>query len=112
MTMQPSDRVEAVPPSGIRKFFEIAEERDDVISLGVGEPDFSTPWAARDAAIDSLRRGRTSYTANRGCDHSGRRLPRMSKDDSIFPTIRTAKSSSPREQAKPSTWPSGAYRSR
>ncbi|WP_255191359.1 aminotransferase class I/II-fold pyridoxal phosphate-dependent enzyme [Natronobeatus ordinarius] len=66
MTIEPARRVQAVPPSGIRKFFEIAEERDDVISLGVGEPDFSTPWAARDAAIASLERGRTSYTANRG----------------------------------------------
>ncbi|WP_290815977.1 aminotransferase class I/II-fold pyridoxal phosphate-dependent enzyme [Halovivax sp.] len=66
MTIEPSERVRAVGPSGIRRFFEIAEERDDVISLGVGEPDFSTPWAARDAAIHSLERGRTSYTANRG----------------------------------------------
>jgi aminotransferase len=62
----PSDRVAAVPPSGIRKYFELAEEADDVISLGVGEPDFSAPWAAREAAIDSLERGKTSYTANRG----------------------------------------------
>ncbi len=61
-----SDRIGRVPPSGIRKFFELAEEREDVISLGVGEPDFSAPWAARDAAIASLERGRTSYTANRG----------------------------------------------
>ncbi|WP_435360472.1 pyridoxal phosphate-dependent aminotransferase [Haloarchaeobius sp. DFWS5] len=66
MTMKVSDRVQSVPPSGIRKFFELAEERDDVISLGVGEPDFSAPWAARDAAIDALERGKTSYTANRG----------------------------------------------
>ncbi|RQG98147.1 pyridoxal phosphate-dependent aminotransferase [Natrarchaeobius oligotrophus] len=66
MTIELSDRVQAVPPSGIRRFFEIAEERDEVISLGVGEPDFSTPWAARDAAIASLERGKTSYTANRG----------------------------------------------
>lgn len=64
--MKPADRVDQVPPSGIRRFFELAEERDDVISLGVGEPDFSAPWAARDAAIHSLRRGKTSYTANRG----------------------------------------------
>jgi aminotransferase len=62
----PSDRVQAVPPSGIRRFFELAEEMDDVISLGVGEPDFTAPWAARDAAIASLERGQTSYTANRG----------------------------------------------
>ena len=61
-----SERVATVPPSGIRRFFELAEERDDVVSLGVGEPDFSAPWRARQAAIDSLERGRTSYTANRG----------------------------------------------
>ncbi len=66
MTFEVSDRVEQVPPSGIRRFFELAEEKDDVISLGVGEPDFSAPWAARDAAISALERGKTSYTANRG----------------------------------------------
>lgn len=66
MGIELSQRVQAVPPSGIRKFFELAEERDDVISLGVGEPDFATPWRARTAAIDSLERGKTSYTANRG----------------------------------------------
>ncbi len=64
--MKIADRVQQVPPSGIRRFFELAEEKDEVISLGVGEPDFSAPWAARTAAIDSLERGRTSYTANRG----------------------------------------------
>ena len=61
-----SRRARETPPSGIRRFFELAEEMDDLISLGVGEPDFSAPWAARSAAIDSLERGRTSYTANRG----------------------------------------------
>ncbi|AGB32210.1 class I and II aminotransferase [Natrinema pellirubrum DSM 15624] len=66
MSFELSDRVQTVPPSGIRRFFEIADERDDVISLGVGEPDFATPWAARDAAIASLEQGKTSYTANRG----------------------------------------------
>ena len=66
MTLRPAERVQQVPPSGIRRFFELAEEMDEVISLGVGEPDFSAPWAARTAAIDSLERGRTSYTANRG----------------------------------------------
>ncbi|MFB9804841.1 pyridoxal phosphate-dependent aminotransferase [Haladaptatus pallidirubidus] len=64
--MKPADRVERVPPSGIRRFFELAEERDDIISLGVGEPDFSAPWSALTAAIDALERGKTSYTANRG----------------------------------------------
>ncbi len=66
MTLQANDRVAGVPESGIRKFFELAEERDDVISLGVGEPDFSAPWAARTAAIHSLEQGKTSYTSNRG----------------------------------------------
>ncbi|WP_225334675.1 pyridoxal phosphate-dependent aminotransferase [Halomicrobium urmianum] len=66
MTFEPADRVADVPPSGIRRFFELAEEMDDIISLGVGEPDFSAPWAAREAAIASLEQGKTSYTANRG----------------------------------------------
>jgi len=64
--MNIADRVQGVPPSGIRRFFELAEEMDDIISLGVGEPDFSAPWAAREAAIASLEQGKTSYTANRG----------------------------------------------
>jgi aminotransferase len=64
--LAPSDRVASVPESGIRRFFELAAEMDDVVSLGVGEPDFSTPYRAREAAIESLQRGRTSYTANRG----------------------------------------------
>ncbi len=66
MSFDIADRVERVPPSGIRRFFELAEEMDDIISLGVGEPDFTAPWAARDAAIASLEQGKTSYTANRG----------------------------------------------
>ncbi len=61
-----ANRVQGVPPSGIRRFFELAEEMDDVISLGVGEPDFTAPSRARAAAIESLELGRTSYTANRG----------------------------------------------
>lgn len=64
--MKSADRVDRIGPSGIRRFFELAEERDDVISLGVGEPDFAAPWAARDAAITSLEQGKTSYTTNRG----------------------------------------------
>ena len=58
--------VSALPPSGIRKFFDIVAEMDDAISLGVGEPDFTTPWAIREAAIYSIEKGRTFYTANRG----------------------------------------------
>ncbi|MFB6117625.1 pyridoxal phosphate-dependent aminotransferase [Halosegnis sp.] len=64
--LTPSERVAAVPESGIRRFFELAAEMDDVVSLGVGEPDFAAPYRAREAAIDSLQRGKTSYTANRG----------------------------------------------
>ena len=59
-------KVVNVKPSGIRKFFSIAEEMDDVISLGVGEPDFLTPWHIRRSAIDYLDKGATRYTANAG----------------------------------------------
>lgn len=55
-----------IKPSGIRKFFDIAEKMDDVISLGVGEPDFPTPWHIREAGIKSLERAHTRYTGNRG----------------------------------------------
>ena len=58
--------VAGLPPSGIRKFFDLAEQMDDVISLGVGEPDFVTPWAIREAGIYSLEKGRTYYTSNSG----------------------------------------------
>ena len=55
-----------LPPSGIRKFFDIAAQMQDVISLSVGEPDFATPWAIREAAIYSMERGQTTYTSNYG----------------------------------------------
>ncbi len=58
--------VTEIKPSGIRKFFDIAATMDDVISLGVGEPDFQTPWSIRKAGIDSLQSGRTKYTSNGG----------------------------------------------
>ena len=61
-----SRRVQEIKPSGIRKFFDIANEMEDVVALGVGEPDFKTPWVVRDAAIQTLERGRTSYSANAG----------------------------------------------
>lgn len=61
-----SQKAQDLKPSGIRKFFSIAAEMDDVIALGVGEPDFKTPWAIRKAGIDSLQRGQTFYTANSG----------------------------------------------
>ena len=58
--------VASIPRSGIRDFFELVQGRDDVISLGVGEPDFVTPWHIREAAIYSLEKGQTSYTSNLG----------------------------------------------
>ncbi|MGC6464733.1 MAG: pyridoxal phosphate-dependent aminotransferase [Akkermansiaceae bacterium] len=61
-----ASHLQAIPRSGIRDFFELVIGRDDVISLGVGEPDFVTPWAIREAAIYSLEKGETSYTSNLG----------------------------------------------
>src|SRR5215204_1182804 len=58
--------VRAIPRSGIRDFFDVVQGMKDVISLGVGEPDFVTPWHIREAAIYALERGRTSYTSNLG----------------------------------------------
>ena len=58
--------VAAIPRSGIRDFFELVQGREDVISLGVGEPDFATPWHIREAAIYSLEKGQTTYTSNLG----------------------------------------------
>ena len=61
-----SHNVQSIPPSGIRKFFDIVADMDDAISLGVGEPDFDTPWHIRDEGIYSLEKGRTFYTSNSG----------------------------------------------
>lgn len=61
-----SDRILEIQPSGIRKFFDIVNEMPDAISLGVGEPDFDTPWHVREEGIYSLERGRTYYTSNAG----------------------------------------------
>ena len=61
-----SDRIKNVQPSGIRRFFDILEEMKDAISLGIGEPDFVTPWHIRDAGIYSLEKGFTKYTSNAG----------------------------------------------
>lgn len=65
-TQKISRQVAGIPRSGIRDFFELVQGRDDVISLGVGEPDFATPWNIREAAIYSLEKGHTSYTSNLG----------------------------------------------
>ncbi|MGI5989331.1 MAG: pyridoxal phosphate-dependent aminotransferase [Lachnospiraceae bacterium] len=61
-----SEKIRALQPSGIRKFFDIVHEMPDAISLGVGEPDFDTPWNIREEGIYSLERGRTFYTSNAG----------------------------------------------
>lgn len=61
-----SKKAESIKPSGIRKYFDIAAKMDNVISLGVGEPDFRTPWVVRREAIKTLERGKTVYTANAG----------------------------------------------
>src|SRR3954454_5596696 len=61
-----ADNVRTIPRSGIREFFEIVQTQASVISLGVGEPDFVTPWHIREAAIYALEKGRTSYTSNLG----------------------------------------------
>ena len=54
-------KAKGIQPSGIRKFFDLASKQKDVISLGVGEPDFITPWAIRDAGISALKKGYTQY---------------------------------------------------
>ena len=61
-----SDKVLGLQPSGIRKFFDIVSEMPDAISLGVGEPDFDTPWRVREEGIYTLEKGRTFYTSNAG----------------------------------------------
>lgn len=61
-----ADKMTTIKPSGIRKFFDIASEMENVVSLGVGEPDFDTPWAVRDEGIYTLERGKTFYTSNAG----------------------------------------------
>ena len=70
-------RILSVPPSGIRRFFDLASSRKDAISLGVGEPDFKTPYLIRDAAINSLVDGETQYTANRG-------LPELREEIALY----------------------------
>ena len=61
-----SKRAKNIKPSGIRRFFDIASEHKDVISLGVGEPDFITPWEIRDAGVQAIKKGYTQYTSNNG----------------------------------------------
>ena len=72
-----SKNAKNIKPSGIRKFFDIVSERKDVISLGVGEPDFITPWEIRDAGIQTIKKGYTQYTSNKG-------LPALRKEISSY----------------------------
>lgn len=74
-----ADKVVAMKPSGIRKFFDIVNEMDDVISLSVGEPDFDTPWHIRDEGIYSLEKGRTFYTSNAGLKELKEEIARYMK---------------------------------
>ena len=77
-----SETIVNIKPSGIRKFFDIVSEMKDAISLGVGEPDFDTPWHIRDEGIYSLEKGKTFYTSNSGlmelreeiCNYLSRRV--------------------------------------
>ena len=85
----------AMRPSGIRKFFDLAADMPHCISLGVGEPDFKTPWSVRDAGIRSLELGRTKYTANSGlkelrgeiCNYLQRRFELHYKEENILVTV-------------------------
>ena len=90
-----SRKAQEMRPSGIRKFFDIAAEMEDCISLGVGEPDFKTPWAIREAGITSLERGRTRYTSNSGlkelraeaCRYLERRMDLHYTPDQVLITV-------------------------
>lgn len=90
-----SDKVVAIQPSGIRKFFDIVSEMKDAISLGVGEPDFDTPWRIREEGIYSLERGRTFYTSNAGlkelreeiCTYLGRKYGLKYQPEQILVTV-------------------------
>ena len=70
-------KIQEIRPSGIRKYFDLLEEMDDGISLGVGEPDFVTPWHIRDAGIYSLEQGHTKYTSNAGMLRLRREISRQ-----------------------------------
>jgi len=73
-------KIEAVPPSGIRKFFDLVLDAKDIISLGVGEPDFVTPWHVREKVFYSLEQGQTSYTSNWGLQELRKETARYLKD--------------------------------
>ena len=76
-----SQRTNKLSPSGIRKFFDLLSSIDGVISLGVGEPDYTTPWHIREAAIESIEKGQTMYTSNSGMPELRRELARYLKNE-------------------------------
>ncbi len=90
-----NNEFKTIPPSGIRRFFSLAMQNQDAIVLAVGEPDFKTPWRVRQAAIDSLEKGRTWYTANAGmpqlleaiCNYQKRRFNLEYTPDEVFVTV-------------------------
>ncbi|MDD4772575.1 MAG: aminotransferase class I/II-fold pyridoxal phosphate-dependent enzyme [Eubacteriales bacterium] len=91
-----SDKVRSIRPSGIRKFFDLLDEMKGVVSLTVGQPDFVTPWHIRDAAIESIEKGRTYYTSNKGLAELREEISRYlnrrfglnySADDEIIVTV-------------------------
>lgn len=87
-----SARVKEVQPSGIRRFFELAAKMPHAISLGVGEPDFETPWQIRRAGIQSLEKGQTFYTSNWVLPSCAIRLPRSYAASTACATMRTRRS--------------------
>lgn len=90
-----SRAVQAMKPSGIRKFFDLASTMEDVISLGVGEPDFDTPWHIREAAIYAIENGQTHYTSNQGllplreaiCDYQKQRFHLQYNADNVLISV-------------------------
>jgi len=90
-----SDKIKNIKPSGIRKFFDFAAQTEGVISLGVGEPDFPTPWSVRKVAIDTIERKRTVYTANPGlielrkaiCDRLDKKMGLKYDTDEVIVTV-------------------------
>ena len=100
-----AERVHAVPPSGIRRFFDILATMDDVISLGVGEPDFDTPRVIVEAGVGSLREGRTHYTRNYGTLELRRALARTSSGATASTTTRRPRSRHRRRVGGASTSP-------
>ena len=87
-----SARVKEVQPSGIRRFFELAAKMPHAISLGVGEPDFETPWQIRRAGIQSLEKGQTFYTSNWGLAELRNQIAALVRRKYACATMRTRRS--------------------